>query len=521
MNKLLVRLAALASLGVSATAGATHFMVGADSDGNTRIFVMSGVVAADRNNSGSNAGSGPGGTSFVVHPSQQAYFFEPDPETEAAALAYGLLDLEELLGNVTPDVIAALLQNKAEMDQENQEFLGQLQRSLEGNQPGVPKEPGPGNEDEQARQQANLDQLIATLVANALNNTHLTEDEVAALVAQSNAASGRQPDLEGPPMDDSQEQARRQQQEALARQRQQQVEQQRQREQQARNNQDVLDRMQQQREAQQKHNEQAAADARERAEQALRDKMSEEERERFRRRQEQQAREQKKEQQERARQQAERRNRLLAGGPSPDLDPSTPATPDSHQNHIAATSPGVGTNDPNPPVPPNQALDDVQSDFANQRERQEDVEQVADEVAGLTWDSFVAYNADFRTLEPPVESIYGAPTATYSGLVQGTIGNAPEVTGTLDLRISFADWSVGGELSFDNDPGALEITGNLDETVFSANMWGEVFGGTAEGNLNGFLYGQNAEEAGGTWELYLSGGDYADEFASGRFAAKQ
>lgn len=521
MNKLLVRLAALASLGVSATAGATHFMVGADSDGNTRIFVMSGVVAADRNNSGSNAGSGPGGTSFVVHPSQQAYFFEPDPETEAAALAYGLLDLEELLGNVTPDVIAALLQNKAEMDQENQEFLGQLQRSLEGNQPGVPKEPGPGNEDEQARQQANLDQLIATLVANALNNTHLTEDEVAALVAQSNAASGRQPDLEGPPMDDSQEQARRQQQEALARQRQQQVEQQRQREQQARNNQDVLDRMQQQREAQQKHNEQAAADARERAEQALRDKMSEEERERFRRRQEQQAREQKKEQQERARQQAERRNRLLGGDASPDLDPSTPATPDSHQNHIAATSPGVGTNDPNPPVPPNQALDDVQSDFANQHERQEDVEQIAEEVAVVSWDSFLYNSGGVQTEEFPTESIYGEPTATYNGLLRGTIGNGPVVTGTLDMHISFADWSADGEVRFDSDPGALQFQGFIGGPSFELSMDGEAFGSNANGYLYGSMFGPNGEEVGGEWGLNIYEGDYADEFASGRFAAKQ
>src|SRR5690606_34015092 len=148
------------------------------------------------------------------------------------------------------------------------------------------------------------------------------------------------------------------------------------------------------------------------------------------------------------------RDRMLRNETSPDLNPNTPATPESHRQHLSGVaapsrsavpnSSGTqagsnGTNESDlaesstlagaPHAGENPG--DVHTDYASEEQRNSAVEGAADDYLASEpepepgvdleqlWLSFLANNDGPYTEELPTESIYGETVGIYNGLLRG------------------------------------------------------------------------------------------------------
>jgi hypothetical protein len=501
-------------LGVAASAGATNFLIGVDPDtGEAKLFVGAGVATPGTTVGDLPVGDATPGTTYtgsVIFPSLQAEiqgqdsgisaplpssspeFASLDPGTEATIIA-------QAITYAGPEQIEALLRSRMQIDAENAAFIASLDQSLGGE----PVAGGPGFDSEERERYTANQQNLLNLIASALDGVALGADEIKAIIDQANRAmengAAENGAAEPPPADPAtqaelKERQLAQQQRLLQiqRERQQKLEQERkQREEMAQRNQELLDKVKQ-----------AQTNKK-----AMEEKRAEAERKALQQR---------------------LKASLLAGGGASRLDPELPATPQSIRDHMSGVS-GPGSEGgviAGAPVP-DEGLGDVHTDYANQEQQSETIEEAAEELAALDpdpvdpWDTFLANNDGPRFEGFPSESISGEAVGVYNGLVRGGFEDGPSANGTMSLSISFDTFAAMGQITFDNDQGVMSVAGDVTGPEFGLDMEGHVFGGTAVGGLNGLMYGANGEEIGGGWGLHMLDGELVEQSASGRFAAKQ
>lgn len=509
MKSLFLHWLGIGLLGAATSAGATNFLVGVDPDtGEAKLFVGIGGIATP----GTTVGDLPDGdatlgtmdSGSVVLPSIQLEmqgqdsgisgppssspeFASLDPGTEATIIA-------QAITYAGPEQIEALLRSKMQIDAENAAFIASLDQSLGGE----PVAGGPGFDSEARERYTANQQNLLNLIASALDGVALGADEIKAIIDQANRAMENGA-AEPPPADPAtqaelKERRLAQQQRLLQiqRERQQKLEQERkQREEMAQRNQELLDKVKQ-----------AQTNKK-----AMEEKRAEAERKALQQR---------------------LKASLLAGGGASRLDPELPATPQSIRDHMNDVS-GPGSEGgviAGAPVP-DEGLGDVHTDYANQEQQSETIEEAAEELAALDpdpvdpWDTFLANNDGPRFEGFPSESISGEAVGVYNGLVRGGFEDGPSADGTMSLSISFDTFAAMGQITFDNDQGVMSVAGDVTGPEFGLDMEGHVFGGTAVGGLNGLMYGANGEEIGGGWDLHMLDGELVEQSASGRFAAKQ
>lgn len=495
-------------LGASAWASATHFTFYVDPvTGDTQLFVHSGVVAgrdADRGADGAVPSEptniyGGFGSYF---PDSRSGDLPPPPVFHT--------DPNDVTSIADEAVIRALLENRSQLQQQNEDMMVQLRDYLT-NQGYI--DPGEGSDEYHERFQRNLDNLISHIIRQAGES----QLDIAALIEQfnhENPDQRRALDDIPPPVDSRPGSTERERLEQMRQQREEQMEaQRRQREDMAERNRELLDKIKDRQQQLQEQNERVAEERRRQAEERYTSALDEKERERF---------EQAQREREAARERASQRPR------PPGTDPNAPATPESYQDHIAAVA---GPNGANPPGVPNVPREpptgaqpgETQSDYANEVERDEGVEVAAEDyLAGsIAWEDYLVNSGGQITEESPTESIYGDTVGTYNGLVRGEFEGGPRADGTMQMDISFDTLHVDGNIVFDHDQGGVALEGNADGARFWLGLYGNAFGGEVEGNFHGWMYGANAEEVGGEWDMSVSGGALDGEAASGEFAAKQ
>ncbi|RAV09502.1 Ig-like domain-containing protein [Paenibacillus contaminans] len=149
--------------------------------GRTSISVISGSVRTQ-----SNTGSGTGGQTSIIYPSQQ---FGLDSYDEPGDLntMIGMIDPSELIHNISPQIIEAIVRSLAYVNQEHDEFVRQKQEELEGKRD---KDENSSmqiqNADDLAKVFKNLNNLLGNIVKAAIKNNTVLEDEIRKVINSAN-----------------------------------------------------------------------------------------------------------------------------------------------------------------------------------------------------------------------------------------------------------------------------------------------------------------------------------------------
>lgn len=265
----------------SAGVRGTNFFVGVDpATGASSIYVMSGIVQTNRNNtsdpnSGSDSDTDPesDSNSVLLYPSQQINFSENRNEPPNVQF----LDLSDFLQNVDQSIIEALLRNKHAIDEENEAYMDSLRNQL--NDP-----PSPEDEETLERLQTNLDNLINNIIRGSIVNNIISEDRVRELIDQLNEDASRKIDFDSLSRPENegltpQDEERLKRMRELEEQRYKQQEEQRRRQEELKKqNEELLNRLKEQQERLRQEQEEAKQRAREAAIKAMQEKMEAEQR---------------------------------------------------------------------------------------------------------------------------------------------------------------------------------------------------------------------------------------------------
>ncbi|REK74218.1 stalk domain-containing protein [Paenibacillus paeoniae] len=288
----------------------THFMVGIDPvTGASRLFVSSGLVQG--------SGSGTAQNPVPVYPAQQLSLIPGSAAAEPNGPS--IINPADLINQASPAVIEALLKQKQQIDQENAAMLERMKNGAAGSNPGSNPYNLPPYELEQF--QKNLENLLANIAKQALDQWVLDKDRFQALIDEANKQSDTKIDLDQvAPLQLTEEQ--KQQQEKLKqleeKMKRQQAEQNKQREQQRDQAASLLEKLKQEKERLEQENKKQQEEAAKRAAELLAQKLPEAERLKFE--EQRQALERQKQQQEAAQQ-----PQVLT--PPSDSAPSIPAAP--------------------------------------------------------------------------------------------------------------------------------------------------------------------------------------------------
>ncbi|MWV45928.1 hypothetical protein GRF59_20125 [Paenibacillus sp. HJL G12] len=141
----------------------THFYVGVDPvTGQSTIFVAAGTVNASPQG---NTVSG-GDSSTLLYPGQQLV---SDFGSEPGNPGFSAIDIQQFIENSSPEIIEAFIHNLAEIQNENNEFLEQIQ-----------------NQEELEKIQKNLNTLISDIVNQALDNNKISQSAVEKAIEEAN-----------------------------------------------------------------------------------------------------------------------------------------------------------------------------------------------------------------------------------------------------------------------------------------------------------------------------------------------
>ncbi|MFD2115600.1 stalk domain-containing protein [Paenibacillus yanchengensis] len=179
----------------------TNFMVGVDPvTGESRLFVNSGLVQA--------GGNGTGQSSNTVYPSQQLSFI-PGSGANDPVSPYPI-DLADIVNQASPAVIEALLKQKQKIDQENEDMLQKIKNGAAGSYPS--NNPLGQSPEDFAHYQNNLNNLLANIAKQALEQKKMEEEGLNKLLGSINSQAGSKIDLENTPPYQLSEQQKNQQQ---------------------------------------------------------------------------------------------------------------------------------------------------------------------------------------------------------------------------------------------------------------------------------------------------------------------
>ncbi|MFJ9500342.1 Ig-like domain-containing protein [Brevibacillus centrosporus] len=168
----------------------TQLLVSIDPNtGSSSVFVASGTVAtqAPGNSQIQNIYAGmlgsyyPSTTGGSMLPSESAVSF---------------IQVEDLLQSLSPQIIEALIRNKALMDLEHDQFIAQLTQQLAGST--IPSTLQLSSDADLKRYQQNLENLLNALLQTALEKNIISKDDIADLIQKVNPEVNRKIDLDKP-----------------------------------------------------------------------------------------------------------------------------------------------------------------------------------------------------------------------------------------------------------------------------------------------------------------------------------
>lgn len=250
----------------------TQFMVSVDPrDGYSQVFVASGFVESMRDQN-------------MIYPAMQGSFFpaRPGSPSQTPDSVVSVINTQDLLSSLSPEIIEAMIRNKRVMDDEHNRLIQEQKNQLErGDGNDIAERLGINDGEDLGRYAQNLYSLVNLIVKNAIDNQVISKSNIKQLVEQVNRDLARQIDLNDQSSfqwNDSLQQEREQRMQAeLERKRQLEDE----RRQQLAGQQELLDRMKREREQLAKKNEEAAREARRQAEEEYKKRLDEQEKARF------------------------------------------------------------------------------------------------------------------------------------------------------------------------------------------------------------------------------------------------
>lgn len=289
----------------------TNFMVGIDPvTGLSTLVVYSGLVQGSSNGTSQNPA--------YVYPGEQLSFL-PESGSMEPNMPY-MVDPSDLVNQASPAVIEALLRAKQKIDQENVEMMERMRGALDSAPVG---NPGGLSLDDLNRYQHNLDNLIANILKQSLDQQKIDPVQLQALIEEYNKQSSNKIDLNKVlplQLSDEEKQQQEKQKQLADAERKRLEEQNKQREQAAAQTQALLDRIKAEKERQEQENKKKLEEARKEAEEKLKQQLSDAEKQKFE--EKQKALEQQRQQQE-----AAQRPQLPTPTPTPIPTPTPTPTP--------------------------------------------------------------------------------------------------------------------------------------------------------------------------------------------------
>jgi hypothetical protein len=154
----------------------TTLLVGVDpATGQSKFFIASGLGKIDKRNNDDNK------SGTILMPNQSVTLDEDSDDYEALN---NVADLNELIANTSNSIIEAILNAKAAIDEENEQYIARLKADQSG-----------GNQAEIDRINQNLDNLVGNIVNNAIKQGKVEETQIKALIDKINQNLDKKLDL--------------------------------------------------------------------------------------------------------------------------------------------------------------------------------------------------------------------------------------------------------------------------------------------------------------------------------------
>ncbi|GIP33347.1 Ig-like domain-containing protein [Paenibacillus sp. J2TS4] len=169
----------------------TQFLVTVDGrSGDSRVFVASGKVYAEPRNEGDPAALAD--RSAWVYPAMQGSFYD---QTSGVSV----IDPDSLIFSLSPEIVAAIIRNKAQMDREHDQFMDeQHERMQQGMTDGVLERLKLDSEADLENYKQNLHSLVNLIAKKAMDLNMAEEAALRRLVDQVNEDLNRPIDLNDP-----------------------------------------------------------------------------------------------------------------------------------------------------------------------------------------------------------------------------------------------------------------------------------------------------------------------------------
>ncbi|MFG1734639.1 stalk domain-containing protein [Paenibacillus sp. 843] len=169
----------------------THFIITVNPlTGMTNVVTASGKVSSSMVPTGTE-GSLPSGT-VTISPTQQITL----GGSQAGRPPVQFIDIEDLIGNASPEIIAQLIKNKNDIDRENEEFLEKKRQELQSGQSGTGDlDLNMKSPEDLSRITNNLDQIIGNIAKEALDKKKVSKEELDKLIKEANRDSEKKLDL--------------------------------------------------------------------------------------------------------------------------------------------------------------------------------------------------------------------------------------------------------------------------------------------------------------------------------------
>lgn len=163
----------------------TNFFVAVDpATGRTSLAVASGVVQVR----GNGTGNGSEQPSQAVYPTQQVSIYPGIGASEP-----NVIDPADLVSQVSPAIIEAMLRQKQQIDQENAELLESLKKGA--SDPGSGDTPSNSSQEELERAKRNMENLVANIARQAAEQGKMDTDRLQDLIDEINRQTDKRLDL--------------------------------------------------------------------------------------------------------------------------------------------------------------------------------------------------------------------------------------------------------------------------------------------------------------------------------------
>ncbi|WP_411552866.1 stalk domain-containing protein [Paenibacillus lautus] len=168
----------------------THFIITVNPlTAMTNVVTASGKVSSSMVPRGTEGSLLPSGT-VTISPTQQITL----GGSQEGRPPVQFIDIEDLIGNASSEIIAQLIKNKNDIDRENEEFLEKKRQELQSGQSGT-GDLNMKSPDDLSKVADNLDNLIGNIMKDALDKKKASKEEIDQLIKEANQDSGKKFDL--------------------------------------------------------------------------------------------------------------------------------------------------------------------------------------------------------------------------------------------------------------------------------------------------------------------------------------